>query len=267
MDNIFNAQRFKQYLSLEFTYQKQLIYYSISSVILFIGLGLFFIRFVNDEPITEDDLFGLFLVSYVILAIVVVNRSFLAFRTPNQLITYLTFPVSQFEKFLLEYISTVIVAAFFVPALILFAYMVEGEIHQLLNPNIGYTGLDFLTNVIKKGMVSHSESEAQVKNVVAFILCLLPLSLSNVIFTGNSFFKKLPLIKSIVFTGLYITFHVFLIYFIFEKMNVGDYVTNDHPLFFFNTAYSAAIFIAVYVVIANAVFICSSFLKLKEKEI
>lgn len=267
MNNLFDLKRFKEYASLEITYQKQLVYYGLAAIVSFIIISLFFIRAINENAISEGDLFGLFIFTYIILAATVVNRSFLSFRSTKKLISFLTFPVSQFEKFLFEYLSTVIVGVFVVPFLILFAYMVEGEVHQLINPAIGYTGLDFITDVIERSMKTSSDNETQIKMLVGGMICLIPWSIANVIFTGNSFFKKLPLIKSIIFSGIYIAFHVFLSYLIFGKMGAQEYITNDYQLFFFSSPFAAVVFMISYILFANAVFVYSSYLKLKEKEI
>lgn len=267
MNNLFDLKRFKDYVSLEFTYQKQLVYYGIAAIVSFIIISLFLIRALNESTISEGDLFGLFMVTYVIIAVVVVNRSFLSYRSPKKLINFLTFPVSQFEKFLLEYFSTVIIGVFAVPCLILFAYMVEGEIHQLINPDIGYTRLDFLTDVIGRSMKASTENEIQIKKLVAVMFFLIPWSIGNVIFTGNSFFKKLSLIKSVLFSGIYVAFHIFLAFLIFSKMGAQDYITNDYKLFFFSSSFTAVLFVIGYIFFANAVFVYSSYLKLKEKEI
>lgn len=268
MNNLFDLKRFKEYASLEITYQKQLVYYGLAAIVSFIIISLFFIRAINENAISEGDLFGLFIFTYIILAATVVNRSFLSFRSTKKLISFLTFPVSQFEKFLFEYLSTVVIGVFVVPFLILFAYMVEGEIHQLINPEIGYTGLDFITDVIEKWWLMNSTgNEAQFRILVGGMICLIPWSIANVIFTGNSFFKKLPLLKSVIFSGLYIAFHIFLSYLIFAKMGAQEYITNDYKLFFFSSSSAAIIFMLGYILLANAVFVYSSYLKLKEKEI
>ncbi|AZQ64155.1 hypothetical protein EI427_18565 [Flammeovirga pectinis] len=267
MNKLFDLKRFKEYASLEITYQKQLVYYGLAAIVSFIIISLFFIRAINENAISEGDLFGLFIFTYIILAATVVNRSFLPFRSTKKLISFLTFPVSQFEKFLFEYLSTVVVGVFLVPFLILFAYMVEGEIHQIINPNIGYTGLDFITDVIEKSMRANSEDKMQVKKLLGIMICLIPWSIANVIFTGNSLFKKLPLIKSIIFSGIYIAFHVFLAFLIFGKMGAQEYITDDYKLFFFSSRSAAVVFMIGYILLANAVFVYSSYLKLKEKEI
>ncbi|AZQ64006.1 hypothetical protein EI427_17770 [Flammeovirga pectinis] len=267
MNNLFDLKRFKAYASLEITYQKQLVYYGVAAIVSFIIVSLFFIRTVNENSISEDDLYGLFFVTYICIAAVVINRSFLSFRSSKKLISFLTFPVSQFEKFLFEYLSTVVVGVFVVPFLILFAYMVEGELHQIINPNIGYTGLDFITDVIGQSMIATTEKEILAKQLIAVMIVLIPWSIANVIFTGNSFFKKLPLMKSVLFSGLYIAFHVFLAFLIFSKMGAQEYITSDYPLFFFSSQSAAIVFIIGYILLANAVFVYSSYLKLKEKEI
>ncbi|OHX67302.1 hypothetical protein [Flammeovirga pacifica] len=266
MNNLFNPQRFGQYVSLEFTFNKKLIYYGLGAVISIIIVGMYLIRAVNDEPMSEGDIVGLFVFAYVVLGTVVVNRAFKAFRSQKKLITFLTFPVTQFEKFLFEYLSTVLVGVFILPFILLFAYTLEGELHQLINPEIGYLGLDWISS-IKNEIFEGVTREVQIKKLIAVIFCLIPISIMNLIFTGNSVFSKWPLIKSILFVAAFISFHGALVYLIFEKMGVGEYVTNDAPLFFFSSSEAAIMFIIFYMLVANAVLIYSSYLKLTEKEL
>ncbi|NME72816.1 hypothetical protein [Flammeovirga aprica] len=267
MNNLFNAQRFSRYITLELNNQKQLFLYGIGAVVSFIFVALFLIRATNDSPITNDDLFGLFIFAYIVVATAVVNRSFLPFRSPKKLITFLTFPVSHFEKFLFEYMSTVLVGVFIVPFLILFTYMVEGEIHQTFNENINYTGLTFITNVIEDTLVNGSEDKLYLRQMGILMVFLLPWSIMNVMFTGNSVFTKWPLIKSVLSVTAYFIFHGLLVFLIFEKMGVQEYVSNDHPLFFFSDSSSAIHFVLFSMLLANVVFVYCSYLKLKEKEL
>ncbi|WP_157491526.1 hypothetical protein [Flammeovirga sp. SJP92] len=267
MNNLFNAQRFRQYLALEFTNQKQLLYYGVGAVVSFLIVVLYLIRATNNTPITNDDLLGLFFFTYAVIATAVVNRSFLSFRSQKKLITFLTFPVSQFEKFLFEYLSTVLVGVFIVPALILFAYMLEGEVHQLLDKNIGYTGLTFITDVINDTLSSGPENKLYVKKVGMVIVFLMPWSMMNVLFTGTSVFSKWPLIKSALFVAVFFIYHGLLVYLIFNKMGVSDYLSNEYPLFFFSSGNAAINFVLFSMIVANAVFIYSAYLKLTEKEL
>ncbi|WP_156152359.1 hypothetical protein [Flammeovirga sp. OC4] len=267
MNNLFNAQRFRQYLALEFTNQKYLFYYSIGAVVSFIIVVLYLIRASNDTPITNNDLRGLFFFSYAVIATGVVNRSFLSFRSQKKLITFLTFPVSHFEKLLFEYLSTVLLGVFVVPTLILFAYMIEGEVHQLLNSEIGYTGLTFLTEMTEEALSGATEAQLYTRQVGMVILFLLPWSMMNVLFTGNSIFTKWPLIQNILFVAVFFIYHGLLVYLIFNKMGVADYVSNEYPLFFFSSGDAAINFVLFSMIVANVVFVYSAYLKLKEKEL
>ncbi|NLR92812.1 hypothetical protein [Flammeovirga agarivorans] len=266
MNNLFDFQRFGKYVSLELTYNKQLFYYGLGAIISMIIVGLYSIRALNESPITEGDLTALLIFIYVVLGTVIINRAFAAFRSQKRLITFLTFPVSQFEKFLFEYLSTVLIGVFVLPLVILFAYMTEGELHKIINPGIGYTGLDIVTNITKEIFIG-SEHEVYIKKLLATIVCLIPFSIMNLIFTGNSVFTKWPLIKSVLFVAAFLTFHGFLVYTIFEKMGVGEYITNENPLFFFSTSEAALLFVIFYILVANAVIVYSSYLKLTEKEL
>ncbi|MBB3700610.1 hypothetical protein KMW28_00165 [Flammeovirga yaeyamensis] len=266
MNNLFNPQRFGKYISLEFTYNKQLLYYGITAIISVMIIGLYIIRAANDQPITAGDITALFVFAYVVLGIVVVNRAFKAFRSQKKLITFLTFPVSQFEKFFFEYLSTVIVGIVILPILILFAYMVEGEIHKLINPEIGYIGLDWISSLYNE-IFQGVEKEIHLKKLLTVMIVLMPLSTMNLIFTGNSVFTKWPLIKTVLFVAAFMSFNGFLVYLIFEKMGVGEFVTNDHPMFFFSSPEAAIKFMIFYLIVANVGLIYSSYLKLTEKEL
>ncbi|PWJ41960.1 hypothetical protein [Sediminitomix flava] len=259
MNNTFEFKRFRDFSVREFSFNKQFLLMAITAVFFFVIVALFAIRELSVSPLAKNDLVPMFIMSYLVLGVVWINRSFLPFRNREKLINFLTLPASQFEKFLFEYLSKVVFGLVGIPAIILLAYVIEGEVHKLINYDINYSGLSFLNEIFG---ISAKAPEQRV--LIRVFAVGFPWTVLNILFVGNSVFTKFPIVKTTLFMGVYILLHVFIFYQVLEVWDMGRFI-GQNPNFILSDKLTAMKLVIGYFLLTNVVLVYCSYLKLQEK--
>lgn len=147
--------------------------------------------------------------------------AFTAFRSKERTITELMIPVSAFERFLYEFIDKIAVFLLLYPSIFyVSSSMAVGFRNALALPSKvssatvnGISTFPFETVSLQKltfNMEPGSFGMMFTLSVLAFILAL----------AGSATFRKLPLIKTVVFVGLLLLTGIGYIYLVFEKWHL-----------------------------------------------
>lgn len=210
----------------------------------------------NFRPWSADAFFQLFLTIFIGTAILHAGTSFPLLRTKEKSYCYLLNPASAIEKFGLEFVMRIAAFILLVPLLYGIIFNAEGYVVHLLYPKYTY--------------VSHSVLDLPNIRVPGKWFVTLIISCGLLIFTipfaGATIFFKYPLVKTLFAVALIFFFHLFLVYFFIEILDVGSYRTRGNKILGMDGEQDLIRFLAIYSIIANGVLIAASFLKLKERE-
>src|SRR5690606_28088993 len=148
---IFSMRRFGLLVRQDFIHN-----YRLFAITLIGFCGSLFILFLmmqianNLRPLTAEGFFETFLFISALAAILYTGTAFPGLRTREKSFSYLLNPASALEKFILEFVSRIILFLVIVPFLYWVIFHAEGYFLQLLNPEFDFTPLSFTDHTLKR---------------------------------------------------------------------------------------------------------------------
>lgn len=223
------------------------------------GLFILFLmmQLGNDlRPFNANTFFETFLFISAIAAMLYTGTAFPGLRTREKSFSYLLNPASVLEKFLLEFISRILLFIVVVPFLYWIMFHAEGYFLQLLNPEFNFTPFSFTDHNLKR---PDGVSETTLMLSGSMLLFTVP-------FGGSSIFMKYPLPKTLFAVAAIFFFHAFLVYFFLDVLDFASRGPKDGKILGMDGK-DALTFFAIYSIVANTVMIAVAYLKLKEREV
>lgn len=246
---------------------KQFIFLSGKQILIVLGstAGLItgfhaFMYFVNQNhigktKISDDYHVSVFLFAFFVGCVIWCGHAFPAFRSKERSMDYLITPSSTFEKFLFEFINRILIYMIGFPIFYwIFTNLVTGIFHVYYPDYQNYKfGFDVLSSKLSGREITLAVSMA----LLAF----------TIPFTGATYFKKMPLLKTIIIVffllGLYIGFGFMMA----EVLDIHEYRKASGRLLFINNEEDAKLVGICTTWIAHATLLTISYFKLKEKEV
>ena len=256
-NQIFSLKRFCNYTASNLTLHYRQLLLMTGAVSAGLLLFLSFLMLVNHSW-NENQWIPFLIFVVPVAGLLYVGSAFPALRSREKTIGFLMIPVSSFEKFLYEFIERIVLFCVFFPILLYLvgnlAFGIIEAIKHSMDINFSAESLSYL-QFFEKVM-----PEEGVNLIVLGSLAALSLA-----FAGAVVFRKLPLIKTIIFVCAVLFSIVGYIVLIFEKMHLNQpwlepFFQNleKHKIF---TLFAVLLFIFILIILSYA------FSKLKEKEV
>ncbi len=218
-NQIFNINRFGKYASCSFisNYRQTLLFWG-AIWFAVLAFSLLMMRGVHSNWNNEGWIV-LFLLGFYIAGLLYSGFAFSAFRSKERTLTELMIPVSAFERLLYEFIEKIVAFIVLYPALFYVASSMAVGIrnsfafvtkHATVN---GITTFPYETvsfNQLNSNLEPGLFGMLFMLSVLAFVLAL----------AGSATFRKLPLIKMIVFVGLFLLTGIGYFYLLLEKLKL-----------------------------------------------
>jgi hypothetical protein len=181
--------------------------------------------------------------------------AFPGFRTKEKCFNYLTVPASTSEKFVFELINRLILFIVVFPAIYwCFTNLVTWSFHQYVPEYVNY-----------KFSYSFPKPSLSVREIVLIVsLCFLIFTIS---FAGASYFKTLPIVKTIVVVFVLVCVYALYVYLVVEKLGLKQYNPANDRILFMRSADDAKLAGIFAAITANLFLLAISFFRLKEKEV
>lgn len=254
MEQIFNIKRFKNYIVYQFTINRKSSLLVLSGF--FVALLLFvFTMVASDNVQYDEEWMYTFYAASIVLALILVGHSFHALRNDRTTLNFLTLPASLVEKYVFEVVFKILLFIVIYPIVFWLVANLAVGIADFLYPKYGvhlkftYKGL----NNIKKD------------EVFPIIVWTYVFGIS-LAFAGSTAFKKLPLVKTLVFVGVVVTVIIGFMYLLLEEWHLDDgieYVVRSVIKDFDIVITIMCIFFAVSAFIAMVY----AFINIKEREL
>lgn len=186
-------------------------------------------------------------------AILWTGQAFPQFRSKIGTLNYLLTPASHLEKLVVEMVIRIGLLLVVFPLL----YWVATNFAMLfisIFPRYDYFSFSF----------ELPEESLPIRDYALFIS--LGLMVPVIVFTGATYFRKLPSVKTIAVVFLLFCAYFIFVYLAFENLDIKNYSKEDGSLLFMKSAEDAKIVGMVAVWMVNAILIAISYFKLKEKE-
>ncbi|HBL74876.1 MAG: hypothetical protein A2W90_07115 [Bacteroidetes bacterium GWF2_42_66] len=211
---------------------------------------------INDNWNNEWVPFSIFSVSAA--SLLYIGSAFPALRSREKTINFLMIPASPFEKFLYEFIERIVLFCVLFPILLyLFGNLALGIVHEIKQS----IGDNFPSEYLSYQKIFKDVVPADAVSIIV----LGVLAAFSIAFAGTIVFRKLPLIKTIIFVGVVFLVVVGYCILIFEEMKLNFPWIEP----FFRGKSKAEVFslFAVLLLIFNLIILSYAFFKLKEKEV
>lgn len=263
--NHFNIKRFfnafKYYSILNI---KSYLSFIIGLIIGLIFIDIFFI-FTFGRKVDHNDYAIIFYFTSIICTVLVVGTSFPLLRNKKSVINYLMLPASLFEKFLIQFISRIVL---FIPFFLLLFWL-DFKIATAIYNLVAWR------NKIQIGSFGMLDPLMDIKLIntldIVAVICW-GFTLITFLFAGASYFKKYALFKTILsFTILlavvFMICSLFTLFFFPEKFNLSrnPVYISDYRLS--KTLWNIQLWVYVIGVLSSLFLLPLAYFKLKEKEI
>lgn len=184
------------------------------------------------------------------------GQAFPGFRSKEKSMDYLMTPAFSFEKFLFEFINRILLFLILFP-IIYWAVtnLVTGIFHHYIPEYISYK---FAYGELIGTRLS--TRELTLMGSLGFLMFTLP-------FTGATYFKKLPLLKTILFVALLVSIYFGIGYLLFKGLNVQEYRPANNSILFMQSEEDAQLAGIWAAILGNIVILTIGYFKLKEKEV
>ena len=253
MEQIFNIKRFINYTVYQLTaYRKSSLLIFAGS---FVALFLFvFLMVFSREISNEEAWLSLFFGTSIVAALLLIGHSFPALRTDKTSLSFLTLPVSIFEKFVFEVLFKILLLIVIFPIIFWLIGNLSVGIADFIYPDENHFGCTFneLSRIIKEDFFP-----------AIVWTYLFGVSLA---FAGSTAFKKLPLVKTLVFVGLVIAAIVGYMYLIIEELHLDNgikYVAES----VFEKHENALLILYLFLAISTFLAMAYAYFNLKEREL
>lgn len=194
-----------------------------------------------------------FMFSTITLAFLWFGTSFQQFRNNYRITQYLLIPATLAEKFLVELFFRLLIFVFSFPLIFwIGTNITEIIIHLMFKTESVYIFMfDFPENILRKGLFSA---------ILTYILFLVAIP-----FLCSAWFKRLPLVKSILVIVILLALVWGLALFAIFGIDVGKF--NPQPNRIYYGSENPEIIVRVLAIVASLVIFIASFYKIKEKEV
>lgn len=246
---------------------KQFIFLSGKQILIVFGsvVGLItsfhsFMYFVNTshiykEKIADEYHISIFLFAFFAGCFLWCGQAFPAFRSKEKSMDYLMTPVSTFEKFTFEFINRILLYIICFPIVYwIFTNIVTGIFH-IYYPD--YQNYKFGFEVLFSKL-----SGREIILIVSMALLAFTIP-----FTGASYFKKMPLLKTILIVFLLIGIYVGITFLMIKGLHIEDYNPANGRILFMKNEEDAKLGGILAAILANVLLLSISYFKLKEKEV
>lgn len=182
------------------------------------------------------------------------GHAFPGFRSKEKSMDYLMLPASSIEKFFFEFINRFIIYLISFPMVYWAITNLVTSIFHAYNPE--YQNYIFEFDILIPKLI---DREITLAVCLAMFMFTIP-------FTGATYFKKMPLLKTIIIVFLLVGIYFGIGYLLVEGFNLEEYRPRNKLLFMKDEedAKLAGIWAAL---IAHATLLIISYFKLKEKEV
>lgn len=256
-NQIFSLKRFCTYAVSSLTLHNRQLLLMTGAVSAGLLLFLSFLMFVNHSW-NEHQWIPFLIFVVPVAGLLYVGSAFPALRSPEKTIGFLMIPASSFEKFLYEFIERIIFFCVFFPILL---YLVGNLAFGMIEAIKQSMNIPFNAESLSYRQFWGKVMPEEGRNLLA----LGALSALSLAFAGAVVFRKLPLIKTIIFVCAVVFAFIGYIVLVFEKMHLR------HPWlepFFRNwekhqilTLFAVLLSVFILIILSYAYF------KLKEKEV
>ncbi|MGK7395065.1 MAG: hypothetical protein ACNS62_10845 [Candidatus Cyclobacteriaceae bacterium M3_2C_046] len=256
----FKFSRFYNLIRYKFIENRQQMLVVLGGFSVAVMILLFLIQRANQHSVWEtDDYMKFFLVLYIFSGVIYAGYAFSSFRNKEKTINYLMIPASSLEKFLFEFISRIIFFMLGMPLLFWLLANLEYGIGSLILP-------DFLAQPFSwreaYNLIFDQEAMVGWKKLAFILTGALVLIIP---FTGASYFKKYPLLKSLISFGLIIGTYILLGYLLIRYLDLPEY-EKDNLLFISNEKQSVRAGLSALILLALGL-LSVTYFKIREKEV
>ncbi len=246
---------------------KQFIFLSGKQILIVLGsiAGLItgfhaFMYFVNQSHIGKTKIvdeyhISVFLFAFFAGCFIWCGQAFPAFRSKEKSMEYLMTPVSTFEKFLFEFINRILIYIIGFPIVYwIFTNLVTGIFHVYYPDYQNYKfGFEVLFSKLSSREITLAVS-------IALFVFTFP-------FTGATYFKKTPLLKTILIVFLLVSVYFGIGFMLVEVLDIQEYRKANRSVLFMQSEEDAKLAGIWAAWIAHATLLTISYFKLKEKEV
>jgi hypothetical protein len=262
-NQFFSFKRFSKYASCSFisNYRQTLLFWG---AVWFAVLSFSLLNMRGHHSNWNNDGWViLFMLGFYIAGLLYSGFAFPSFRSKERTLTELMIPVSTFERLLYEFIEKIVAFMLLYPVIFYVASCMAvgirntfkfGTIHATIN---GVTTFPFET-------VSFQQLNSNLEPGLFGMLFMLSVLAFVLALAGSATFRKLPLIKMIVFVGLLLLTGIGYFYMLFEKWNMKKswIVEFEHKVTAQQGFHIGVTVFAIICLIAMSY----TYFKLKEKE-
>ena len=262
-NQFFNIKRFGKYASCSFisNYRQTLLFWGA------VWFAIFAISLLNMKGNysnwNSEGWKVTFFVVFYISGLLYSGFAFPAFRSKERTITDLMIPVSSFERLLYEFIDKIIAFLLLYPAIFYAASCMAVGIRNTFTLGTSHTTVNGVSTFPFE-TVSFDQLSSNLEPGLFGMLFMLSVLAFILALAGAATFRKLPLIKTIVFVGLVFLTGIGYSYLLFEKLKFSNpWIENlEHDLSAQQGFLIGKLIFAAIAVIA----LIFTYFKLKEKE-
>lgn len=210
-----------------------------------------------------DSWMSIFLFGFYFSSLLYSGFAFTAFRSKERTLTELMIPVSSFERFLYEFIDKIIVFLLLYPAIFYAASSMAVGIGNMFTFGISHVTRNSV-NTFPYETVSFYQFYSNFETGLFGMFFMLSVTVFVLAFAGAATFRKLPLIKTVVFIGLIFLTGIGYFYLLFEKWKLRQsWIANVENNVTAQQGFLIGTMIFAFISLVALVY---TYFKLKEKE-
>ncbi len=257
MNNTFNINRFVKLAQQQYQLSGKTMGLALASI--FVGYTLILLIFTtNNSYITTMEWMPFFIILNMAIALPFAAYAFPAFRSKEKTFDYLLLPCSVMEKFTFNVLVRIIAPWLVLPFIFYISSGLATELAQWYDPNVSIMPYS-LSGIMEK--FDGREDTLLITSAVLSVLIH-----QSVLFAGATFFKKHPLIKTLVTLGIASAIVIFYFYILFDWMGIIE--NNRVPWIAEHSNNTNGAYIAIGVeLVVLITTLAYAFFKVKEKEI
>jgi len=253
MNQIFSFLRFVKYLAYQYRMRSKIFLLTVGGAFIAM-LFVFFMITKGQRSNNWEQMFWLF---GVLGAVLYIGNSFPDFRKKETTVNFLMIPASVFEKFVFEFINRIVLFTIMYPVMFYFASHLSVYISGFIFPDRDISQFSF--DILFDSNVPEAVKLYFIPAVYLFII--------SAFFAGAVIFRRHPLIKTLVITGVFILSVFGYFRFIFQETHLGyglDYFFNEK----INNGTNILLeFLSAILVLSSITVLFYVYFKLKEKEV
>lgn len=212
-------------------------------------------RFLADNNFLTDYHYSSLSIAFFVACLLWCGNAFPDFRNKIKRIGYLVKPATTLEKFLFEVMMRIVFFIIVFPILYwVFTNMVTNIFHAFIPDYLDYK------------FSYKNPYPGDLDNLQISLLLCVALLIPTIAFTGATYFKKIPTVKTIVaVTALFVLFFGYT-YLVATGLNLDEYLPKNNRILFISSVKQAkitGIFVALSV---NLILLVISYFRVKEQE-